>query len=496
MGRSDGGLADLLIDLSKRTILVLGDVMLDSWVYGDVSRIAQEAPIPVLRITRRQQTLGGASNVAQNVAALGSRAILIGVTGTDPAGRDLAELARANPLIEPRLVATAERTTTVKTRYVANAQPLLRVDEETSKPLDDVTAEAVLERFRAALGECEIVVLSNYAKGVLSDRVLRGAIEAARQAGKRILVDPKSSDFARYHGVSVLKPNRVEAGRATGIDCVDEAATEAAGRRALELTGAEAILVTRDEQGLSVIERDGPALHLPTRAQEVFDDTGAGDTVVATFAVALAGGADFGTAARLANAAAGVAVGKPGTATVSRDELAEALHLDDLLATDRKIMALDGALARVAEWRARGLKVGFTNGCFDLIHPGHVSLLARARAACDRLVVGLNTDSSIKRLKGENRPIQNEMARATVMASIAAVDLVLPFAEDTPIRLIEAIRPEVLIKGADYTVEQVVGAEIVQSYGGRIFLVPLEQGQSTTGTIARIRAAGGLGEGG
>jgi D-beta-D-heptose 7-phosphate kinase/D-beta-D-heptose 1-phosphate adenosyltransferase len=490
-GTGDGGLADLLIDLSDRTILVLGDVMLDSWVYGEVSRIAPEAPIPVLRITRRQRTLGGASNVAQNIAALGSRAILIGAVGDDASAADLAALAGANPLILPRLVTVPGRSTTVKTRYVANAQPLLRVDEETTLPLDDATADQVLALFGAALAEAEIVVLSNYAKGVLCDRVLRGAIEAARQAGKRILVDPKSSDFARYHGVSILKPNRREAGLATGIDCIDETATEAAGRRALELTGAEAILVTRDEQGLSVIPRDGPALHLPTRALEVFDDTGAGDTVVATFAVALAGGAGFGDAARLANAAAGVAVGKPGTATVSRDELAEALHLDDLLATDRKIVGQEAATRRIAEWRARGLKVGFTNGCFDLIHPGHVALLAGARAACDRLVVGLNTDSSVKRLKGNERPIQNEMARATVMASIAAVDLVVPFAEDTPIRLIEALKPDILIKGADYTVDQVVGADIVQAYGGRVFLVPLDQGQSTTRTIARIRAAGG-----
>ncbi len=490
-GGGDGGLADLLIDLSDRTILVLGDVMLDSWVYGEVSRIAQEAPIPVLRITRREQTLGGASNVAQNIAALGSRAILIGLVGEDTAGTDLAAIARANPRIDPRLVAVPGRSTTVKTRYVANAQALLRVDEELIEPPDTAGTEALLTAFRAALAEADLVVLSNYAKGVLSDPVLRGAIEAARAAGKRILVDPKSSDFARYHGVSVLKPNRKEAGRGTGIDCVDEAATEAAGRRALEITGAEAILVTRDTHGLSVIPRDGAALHLPTRAQEVFDDTGAGDTVVAAFAVALASGATHADAARLANAAAGVAVGKPGTATVSRDELAEALHIDDLLATDRKIAALDGALARIAEWRARGLKVGFTNGCFDLIHPGHVALLARARAACDRLVVGLNTDSSIKRLKGAERPIQNEMARATVMASIAAVDLVIPFAEDTPMRLIEAIRPDVLIKGADYTVATVVGSDIVQAYGGRVHLVPLEQGQSTTRTIQRIKAAGG-----
>jgi D-beta-D-heptose 7-phosphate kinase/D-beta-D-heptose 1-phosphate adenosyltransferase len=488
---NDGALADLLIDFSGRSVLVLGDVMLDSWVYGQVERISPEAPIPVLRIERRLKTLGGAGNVAQNVAALGGRAILVGVIGDDEAGRDLQTLSLTSGRIDEHLIVAPLRPTTVKTRYVANGQQLLRVDDEITPPLDAATDEKLLQVFRAALPDAEIVVLSNYAKGVFSDVVLRGAIEAARAAGLAIIVDPKSSDFARYQGVTVLKPNRLEASKATGIDGADDATTEAAGRRALELTAAEAILITRGDRGLSVISRSNPALHLPTHARAVFDVSGAGDTVLATFAVALAGGADLADAARLSNVAAGIVVGKPGTATVSRDELAEALHVDDLLATDRKVMALDGAVAQIAEWRARGLKIGFTNGCFDLIHPGHVALLARARMACDRLVIGLNTDASIHGLKGPERPIQNEGARATVMASIGAVDLVVPFAEETPIKLIEAIRPDVLIKGADYTVDQVVGAAFVQSYGGRVFLAPLEQGQSTTRTIAKIRAAGG-----
>ncbi|MEI9985856.1 MAG: D-glycero-beta-D-manno-heptose-7-phosphate kinase [Aliidongia sp.] len=489
----DGALADLMIDFSGLTVLVLGDLMLDCWVYGQVDRISPEAPIPVLRIEpeRQRWTLGGASNVAENVAALGARAILIGVTGTDETAAQMARLTGENGNFEAVLIPATGRPTTVKTRYIANGQQLLRADQENAAPLDGAAAEAVLAAYRARLAEADIVILSDYAKGVLSDAVLSGAIAAARSAGTPIVADPKRLDFARYRGVTVLKPNRLEASRATGIDCLDDRSTEAAGRQALAASDAAAILLTRGAQGLSVIPADGPALHLPALARRVFDVSGAGDTTIAAFAVALAGGADLADAARLANIAAGIVVAKPGTATVSRDELAEALHVDDLLATDRKIMVLDQAVTRIAEWRSRGLRVGFTNGCFDLIHPGHVALLSRARATCDRLVVGLNTDASIKRLKGEDRPIQNEGARATVMASIGAVDLVVPFAEDTPIRLIEAIRPDVLIKGADYTVDQVVGADFVQAHGGRVALVPLEQGQSTTRTIARIRAVEG-----
>jgi D-beta-D-heptose 7-phosphate kinase/D-beta-D-heptose 1-phosphate adenosyltransferase len=488
----DGALVDLLIDFSGRTVLVLGDLMLDQWVYGQVDRVSAEAPIPVLRIApeRQRWTLGGACNVAENVAALGARAMLIGVVGTDAAAAQM--LALTKPFAAD-LIAAPGRWTTVKTRYIAHGQQLLRADQESTEPLDAVAAAGVLDAYRRRLPAADIVILSDYAKGVLCDAVLAEAIAAARAAGIPVVVDPKRVDFAAYRGVTVLKPNRLEVRRATGIDCVDDETAEAAGRLVLEAVEAQAVLLTRGEQGLSVIPAGGAALHLPTRARRVFDVSGAGDTTIAAFAVTLAGGAGLADAARLANTAAGLVVGKPGTASVSRDELAQALHDDDLLATDRKIASLAPALARIGAWRAQGLKIGFTNGCFDLIHPGHVALLSRARALCDRLVVGLNTDASIQRLKGPERPISGEGARATVMASISYVDLVVPFAEDTPMRLIEAIRPDVLIKGADYTVDQVVGADLVQSYGGRVALVPLEAGQSTTGTIARIRAAEGRG---
>ncbi|HLZ66441.1 MAG TPA: D-glycero-beta-D-manno-heptose-7-phosphate kinase [Aliidongia sp.] len=486
-------LLERIEQFAGRTILILGDVMLDAYVYGHVERVSPEAPIPVLRIDNRREMLGGAGNVARNVAALGARAILVGVAGRDEAGRSIeAELAaNGNGLIDGRLVTDAARPTTRKTRFVSGSQQLLRVDEEVAHPVEGATAEALLDRFRAALAESDIVVLSDYSKGVLSDAVLASAIAAAHAAGKQIVADPKSRDFTRYRGVDVLKPNRLEITQATGIDCRDDATTEQAGRAALATAEAGAVVVTRGAHGVSIIPKDAPALHLPTLARAVFDVSGAGDTLVSCLAVALAAGADLAEATELANAAAGIVVGKAGTECVTPSELAQGLHLGALVETDRKVVPLSGALDQVALWRAAGLKVGFTNGCFDLIHPGHVRLLGQARAACDRLIVGLNTDASVKRLKGPERPIQNELARATVMASIGAVDLVVLFGEDTPLAMIEALRPDVLVKGADYRVDQVVGADVVQSYGGRVVLADLAAGQSTTGTIGRIRAADG-----
>ena len=475
------------------TVLVLGDVMLDAYVYGHVERVSPEAPIPVLRIDNRREMLGGAGNVARNVAALGARVILVGVAGEDEAGRSIAtQLAEADGgRISGRLVIDQGRPTTRKTRFVSGTQQLLRVDEEIARPIGGATAEAVLARFKEALAESDIVILSDYSKGVLSEAVLAAAIAAAHAAGKRVVADPKSRDFSRYRHVDVLKPNRLEITQATGIDCRDDATTEQAGRAALATAEAGAVIVTRGAHGVSIIPKDGPALHLPTLARAVFDVSGAGDTLVSCLAVALAAGADLAEATELANAAAGIVVGKAGTECVSPTELAQGLHLGALIETDRKVATLTGALDQVARWRAAGLRVGFTNGCFDLIHPGHVRLLGQARAACDRLIVGLNADASVKRLKGPERPVQNEVARATVMASIGAVDLVILFGEDTPLALIEALRPDVLIKGADYRIDQVVGADVVQSYGGKVVLADLEAGQSTTGTIGRIREING-----
>ena len=485
------------LDFAGQSVVVLGDVMLDTWIDGHVERISPEAPIPVLRIDRRREMLGGAGNVARNIAALGGRAILVGVVGRDEPGRRVLRLAQeAGPQpgeMAARLVISKASPTTHKTRYVAAGQQVLRVDEEVALPVTGAVAARLIDTVEAALDEAAAVVLSDYAKGTLAPAVLARVIAAARAAGKPVVVDPKARDMSRYKGASVLTPNRAEAYAATGIDCAEEASTERAGRELLAAAAAEAVLITRGAMGLGVVRRDGPALFVPSRARAVFDVSGAGDTLVAALALALAGGAPLVSAAHIANAAAGVAVGKPGTATVSRRELLAALREEEAEEIGAKIVGLDEALARVAGWRAAGQRIGFTNGCFDLIHPGHVRLLSKARAECDRLVVGLNSDASVRRLKGLDRPVQSETARATVMASIGSVDLVVLFAEDDPSRLIEAIRPEVLVKGADYAPEEVVGGDFVRSYGGRLVLVPLEAGQSTTKTILRIAGGGAAG---
>jgi D-beta-D-heptose 7-phosphate kinase/D-beta-D-heptose 1-phosphate adenosyltransferase len=322
---------------------------------------------------------------------------------------------------------------------------------------------------------------------VLCDRLLRGVVNLSRRARRPVIADPKRASFKAYRNVTVLTPNAQEVARATGVEAADEDGAERAARIALDAAACDAVIVTRSENGLALVRRGMPALHLPARVQEVSDVSGAGDTFVAALAAALAGDRDLVKATRLANIAAGISVSRPGTAVVSGRDLAEELRRRNVIASDEKIMDAEGALRHIAEWRRRGLRIGFTNGCFDLIHPGHVHLLAQARAACDRLVVALNTDLSVRRLKGPERPIQSEAARATVMSSLASVDLVVLFAEETPLSLIEAIRPDVLVKGADYRPEQVVGADIVRRNGGKVLLVDLLPSQGTTATIARVR---------
>jgi D-beta-D-heptose 7-phosphate kinase/D-beta-D-heptose 1-phosphate adenosyltransferase len=484
-------LEDVLKFIPQQSVLCVGDLMLDEFVYGEVSRISPEAPAPVIAVGRSEPNIGGAGNVARNVAALGARCIIVGLIGDDATGKQLITALQAEPLIEPSLVVDPSRPTTRKVRFVSEhfATHLLRADWELTRPADAEHEGELVARALAALPRVGAVVLSDYAKGVLTPRVIRAVIEAARAAAIPVAVDPKAADYSIYRGATLIKPNRRELADATRRPAGTEAEIAAAAAQLNRELETEAVLISLSDEGLTYVPSDGPAVHVPAYPVKVRDASGAGDTVVAVIGVMLAMQADLEFAIRAANAAGSVVVGKPGTATATAAELRARLLPSASLAAEEKVI-LDWSVLdeRLAPWRRLGLRVGFTNGCFDLLHPGHVRLLAEARAACDRLVVGLNDNASVARLKGEGRPMQDVHARAEVLAALEAVDLVVVFAEDTPLRLIERVRPTVLVKGADYRREDVVGRDLVEGSGGEVVLVDLVPGHSTTRLAQRAAA--------
>jgi D-beta-D-heptose 7-phosphate kinase/D-beta-D-heptose 1-phosphate adenosyltransferase len=465
--------------------------MLDEFVYGEVSRISPEAPAPVIAVKRSELMIGGAGNVARNLTSLGARCIFVGVVGEDDAGRALTEALSAQPRIEFHLVTDAQRQTTRKVRFVSEhfSTHLLRADWEAATPLQKQAEDALIAHALKAIPKAGAVVLSDYAKGALSARVVRAVIDAAKAAGKAVVVDPKGRDYSVYRGATLITPNRKELAEATHRTAVSDAEIVAAAKALAAAVQAKAVLTTRSEEGMTLVT-DGAAVHVPAYPVRVRDVSGAGDTVVAVLAAMLAMGADFESAMRAANAAAAVVVGKRGTAAVSVAELRHRILPAATLAPEEKIV-FDWAILdeHLAEWRRQGLRVGFTNGCFDLLHPGHVKLLAGARAACDRLIVGLNGDASVTRLKGEGRPVQPVQARAEVLAALEAVDLVVVFDEDTPEKLIERVKPTVLVKGSDYKREEVVGRAIVESVGGQVVLIDIVPGHSTSAMVARSRSS-------
>jgi D-beta-D-heptose 7-phosphate kinase/D-beta-D-heptose 1-phosphate adenosyltransferase len=481
-------LIEILDRVHAVRVLVLGDVMLDRFVYGSVARVSPEAPIPVLEVVRSVDSAGGAANVARNVSAIGASVILVGVTGNDPWASDLREQIATSPTIDAQLIVDFERPTTVKTRYVADGQQMLRADRELRTSLSADVERRVLAQFEDSLRHADVVVLSDYAKGVLSERITGAAIQAARAANKPVVVDPKAKDLRKYMGATVLTPNRLELQAACGFECATDEAVESAARPFLDNDICDAMVVTRGKDGMSVIAKDQAAVHLRTMARQVFDVSGAGDTAVAAMSLGIAVGASIVSAATLANLAAGIVVGKLGTAVVTVSELIEQLTPLHARVGDSKIFTLESVLQLTQTWREQGASIAFTNGCFDLLHPGHVSLLDQAKRSADRLIVGLNSDDSIRRLKGPDRPIQNEIARATVLSSLKFVDAVVIFSEDTPIELIYALEPDVLVKGADYTLEGVVGGDFVRSRGGSVMLAELVEGQSTTNMVRRAVA--------
>jgi len=475
---------------SNARILCVGDVMLDRFVYGSVSRISPEAPIPVMSRDSEQRMLGGSGNVVRNIVSLGASSCFISVIGDDAIGKQLLGLIGEEPHVVPYLITENGRVTTEKTRFISGTQQLLRCDKETREPLRAASFERIAHIAHDEMPEYHALILSDYGKGVLERELTERLIARANACSVPVFIDPKKRDFSLYRGAFMVTPNLQELCTASGQDALtsDAAIAEAALELCLQ-HDIRHLLVTRGKDGMSLISQDGTALHIPTQAREVFDVSGAGDTVIATLATAYASGFALEDAVRLANMAAGIVVGRLGTATIFRTDLKTALYTQESASLQSKVLPFSIAQDVVVNWRRQKLEIGFTNGCFDVLHVGHLQSLKDARARCERLIVGINSDDSVKRLKGDSRPLNNEMDRAMLIAALDCVDMVVIFREDTPMALIEGFRPDVLMKGADYTKDKVVGGTFVESYGGRIELLPLREGYSSTQIIKKAQGA-------
>lgn len=465
--------------------LVVGDLMLDEYVWGRAERISPEAPVQVVDVAREDLRLGGAGNVINNLVTLGCRVHVASVLGDDGDGRRLRGMLMEKGVVTDGVLLAPGRTTGRKTRILASNQQMLRIDRESREPISPDQETQLAAHVAAVAGDCRVILISDYLKGVLTVGLLQRIIALGRERGVPVVVDPKGSDYRKYRGATLLTPNRKEAQTASGIAIVDEASLDRAGRKLREELDLDALVLTRSEEGMSLFSRAGQRTHLPTEAREVYDVSGAGDTVLAVLGVGLGGGLGLEEAARLSNVAAGVVVGKVGTSTVTPAEILEVIgrqHQD----TDLKIKQRDALKVLLDDRRGRGRTIVFTNGCFDLLHFGHVKYLQKARQLGDLLVLGLNSDASIRRLKGPKRPLIDQEERAHILAALDCIDYVVIFDEDTPLELIAALRPHVLVKGGDYTPEGVVGKEIVESYGGRVELIRFVDGKSTSNIIEKI----------
>jgi D-beta-D-heptose 7-phosphate kinase/D-beta-D-heptose 1-phosphate adenosyltransferase len=489
-------LIDLVQRLGQPHVLVLGDLMLDRYVWGDAERISQEAPVILLHADKREERLGGASSVATMLRALGAKVSLVGVVGADFDGARIRQTLTDLGIDHDGVVNDPNRPSTVKERYIGraahrHAQQLLRVDFETRQPVQNGVEAALADTVRHQLRKADIVLISDYDKGVCTPGLLQATIAAAKERGVRTIADPiRGRDYSKYRGCSSMTPNRYEAGLVTGRTIQGTTqALDAAAQLMAELD-LEAGIVTLDKDGMALAHRDGRRQVFPTRPRQVYDITGAGDMVMSVLAMALAAGADYDPAIRLANVAGGLEVEKIGVATVTRDEiLRDLLHEGGLIGGQSKQLPLNLLTLALESRRRLGQRVVFTNGCFDVLHAGHVQYLQDARKQGDVLVVGVNSDASVRSLKGPGRPVNDEEARTAVLAGLSAVDYVTVFDAATPLELIQAVRPDVLVKGADYRADEVVGGDFVKSYGGRVYLAPLREGLSSSNILRKLEAA-------
>jgi D-beta-D-heptose 7-phosphate kinase/D-beta-D-heptose 1-phosphate adenosyltransferase len=464
-------------------VLVIGDVMLDKYVWGDVARISPEAPVPIVRVAHRHEQPGGAANVAMNLAGLGAEVTLLGFGGGDN-DQEVLERQLAAAGVVSRLTTTNETPTTSKLRILGGNQQMMRLDIESNERRSATAYDDLLREYETALPTSNAVILSDYAKGVLTDALCRSLIRAARAAGVPVLADPKNKDFGRYRGATTICPNLNELSAATGVSSRKIEDVLAAGQQMIASLDLDFLTVTLSEKGIAVLYPERLLL-FPAVARNVFDVSGAGDTVIATLALAVAGGLPIETAAQLANVAAGVVVGKVGTVPIQKHELIGALSKELDVHAEEKVLEFGQLLTRASSWRTSGERLVFTNGCFDILHMGHVALLAAARRQGDRLIVGVNSDHSVRRLKGASRPLVGSRERAQVLSALAVVDAVVIFDDDSPLPIIKALRPDVLVKGANFTEATVVGAAETRSWGGVVTIVPLVEGFSTTNMITK-----------
>jgi len=489
-------MSGLPASFEKVRVLVVGDIMLDRYIWGKVRRISPEAPVPVVKMHRTTETLGGAGNVAGNLAGLGCTVSVVGICGTDQTAVPLKRLLEKKNITH-RLVEDPSRPTITKTRIMAHKQQVLRLDEEDAQVLVPEIIQQVKTYIAEEMGRCQVVILSDYGKGLFASKTLtQEIIGFAHNQGVPVLVDPKGTQWQRYHGATCITPNTNELEAVVGSALEeDESLLISSACEIRSRYEVDWLLVTRGAKGMCLIGGNGESLLIPAQAREVYDVSGAGDTVIASLAAALASGQPFDKAAEMANLAAGIVVGKLGTQPILISEFSTALRLSDQQRyfpySAAKMSALDAALVKVQEWKDSGDTIVFTNGCFDLLHPGHISLLYQARALGRRLIIGLNTDASIQRLKGSGRPILSENDRAAMLSALECVDLVVHFDDDTPLNLIGAIQPHILVKGSDYKPEEVVGKEVVESYGGCVRLVDLVEGYSTTQLTRKVLSGSG-----
>ncbi|MBI1954676.1 MAG: bifunctional heptose 7-phosphate kinase/heptose 1-phosphate adenyltransferase [Proteobacteria bacterium] len=460
--------------------------MLDSFVYGEVQRISPEAPIPVLRIKRKYEVLGGMGNVVRNLSSLNVQVEAFFVTGQDETAETVKKHFQSLDNVKFEQIIQKNIKTPLKTRFIAQSQQLMRVDDENPYGLTSYTEKLLIKRCLEVMPFCQVVILSDYAKGTLNEDVCQALIQKAKTYSIPVLIDPKGRHYTKYKSATLLSPNSKELQEVSPFILNNEEALITAARDLIKKHDLTALLVTQGAQGMTLVTLE-EAFYVPTIAKEVFDVSGAGDTVIATFAAAVAQGYLLKEAMTLANYAAGIVVGKIGTAVITLNELQHVVHSHAYQKRKEKVFDLPSLKEQIQLWHREGLIVGFTNGCFDLLHLGHLHSFNEAKKHCDRLIVGLNTDDSIKRLKGQERPIQNQVVRSHVLAALERVDAVILFEDNTPEKLIKELIPDRLFKGTDYTLDNVVGADVVQANGGQVILIDLKPGYSTTATVQKLK---------